>query len=192
LIESVSEDIQVSSIKVSEETTKEISYFHSTNSTCHFVVDVEVSGELLQLYIPQQINEIFVIEGRYRVPVINKIYDYECRMNGQHIVFDYYRFYDHSNKTITLKSEDSDEEQVYDVEDLDSIKEYLKLTNYQRKKFSIKLDMECPEYITKELIDACIAYGPDFQKGFITDRGKRSVQLVKSGDTMLRKIIRCL
>ena len=32
---------------------------------------------------------------------------------------------------------------------------------------------------------------PD-RKGFITDRGKRSVQLVKSGDTMLRKIIRCL
>ena len=29
---------------------------------------------------------------------------------------------------------------------------------------------------------------PD-RKGFITDRGKRSVQLVKSGDTMLRKII---
>lgn len=138
--------------------------------------------------VPKEIDGTFILEGSYRVATNKLGNDYDCRMKlvgaGEHIInFDYNRRYDIDKKVLRIRRFISDIgtfdkpfDVPYDKIDEYENKEVLKLTPKQIKKLEIKLDLDYkPEYITRKLIDECIAFGDDRSKDLIIDKTIDSV-----------------
>ena len=140
--------------------------------------------------VPKEIDGVFIIEGAYRVATNQMSSDYDCRIrmsgSGDYIInFDFDRRYDIAKKILKIKRNDPslrliDKDVKFSYDDLDNLtgddKELLKLTDYQSKKFQVKLDLDYkPEYISKKLIDDCLAFGDDRLKDLIIDKSIESV-----------------
>ena len=139
--------------------------------------------------IPKEIDGTFIIDGTYRISTNKLGNDYDCRMKlmgaGEHIInFDYNRRYDVDKKVLKIRGQNlnlnSNEtllELPYDqIDEYEEDKELLRLTPRQIKKLEIKLDLDYkPEFITRKLIDECIAFGDDRVKDSIIDKSINSV-----------------
>jgi len=140
--------------------------------------------------VPREIDGVFIIEGAYRIATNMLGNDYDCRINmsgtGRHYInFDYNREYDINRGVLKVKKVDPllglpERTREYKLEDIDQIRgterEALKLTDKQVKKLQIKLDLDYkPEYITRQVIEDCIAYGDDRIKDLVIDKSIKSV-----------------
>jgi hypothetical protein len=140
--------------------------------------------------VPKEIDGVFIIEGAYRIATNQLGSDYDCRIrmsgSGDYIInFDYDRRYDISRRILKIRKNDLslkliDRDVKIKYEDIDGVtgeeRELLKLTEYQTKKFQVKLDLDYkPEYITTRLINDCLAFGDDRLKDLIVDKSIESV-----------------
>ena len=168
------------------------SYFTENGLTASFRVDIKYilddDGEELTtaFEVPREINDVFIIEGKYRIPTNTLNSDFDIRFRtvgtGDHlIIFDYNRRYNIAKKILRIERRGETDlslvEQRVEIkyDNIDSVtgdkKELLRLTEDQIRKLQIKLDLDYrPEYITKELIDQCIAFGDDRMKDLIIDK----------------------
>lgn len=152
--------------------------------------DLNNDGETkeTEFEIPREIDGAFILEGAYRISTNKLGNNYDCRMRligpGEHIVnFDYDRRYDVDKKVLRLRRFNQElgvaerpVEIPYDEIDEYKDKEALLLTTKQVKKLQIKLDLDYkPEYITRKLINECIAFGDDRVKDLIIDKSIDSV-----------------
>lgn len=168
------------------------SYFTENGLTATFRVAIKYilddDGEELttEFEVPREIDDVFIIEGKYRIPTNTLNSDFDIRFRtvgtGDHlIIFDYNRRYNIAKKVLKIERRGETDlslvEQRVEIkyDNIDSVtgekKELLKLTEDQIRKLQIKLDLDYrPEYITKELIDQCIAFGDDRMKDLIIDK----------------------
>lgn len=133
-----------------------------------------------ELYIPRMINNIFIIEGTPRVPTQTLDNDWICRIYKDRVVINDYLFFPYAyNQSGVLEYQ----AETYDAMDeplafsmymdweTPEIKQYLGLSDVERKKLQVKLDRDfIPEYIDKNLLEDLIALGPDMLKDSIVDK----------------------
>ena len=180
-----------------EEPPQPSSYYIENGETAVHKVQIEYTIDdkpeiLYSIFeIPKEIDGAFIIEGSYRIATNQLGTDWNCRImisgRGDHkIQFDYQRQYDIEKKVLKLKVDEEGNPLIRAVEipfdKIDSVegskKEVLKLTEYQSKKFAIKLDLDYyPEYITTELINKCLEYGDDRLRDLIIDKQVESVPI---------------
>ena len=179
---------------IEKEPNHTASYFIDNKLTASHLVkityDLDNDGTIREseFEIPREIDGAFIIEGSYRVSTNRLGNDYDCRMNfngpGDRVVkFDYDRRYDIDKKQLRLRYFNpdlgiKDEEIVIPYDEIDEYEdqEKLKLTERQCKKFQVKLDIDYkPEYITRKLIDDCIAFGDDRYRDLVVDKSIESV-----------------
>ena len=150
-------------------------------------------GELRysEFEVPKEIDGAFIIEGAYRISTNKLGSDYDCRIKmsgtGDHIInFDFDRKYDIEKGVLKVKKINpdlgiSDKPMEFKLDEIDNIvvgelKEVLRLTEKQTKKFMVKLDLDYkPEYISKRLIEDCLAFGDDRLRDLIVDKTIESV-----------------
>ena len=178
-----------------DEPPRPASYYIENAETAVHKVQIEytVGDSPTVLYstfeIPKEIDGAFIIEGSYRIATNKLGPDWNCRImisgRGDHkIQFDYQRQYDIEKKVLKLKVDEEGNYLIRAVEvpydKIDTLegkkKEVLRLTEYQGKKFAIKLDLDyTPEYITTKLINECLEYGDDRLRDLIIDKQVQSV-----------------
>lgn len=183
--------------KIVDEPDYPASYYVENELTASHKVQVDYTvndgPEIQSTYfeVPREIDGAFIIEGAYRIATNTLGSDYDCRIKmsgtGDFIInFDYNRRYDIQKQVLKVKRVNPDlgiQERVKDIkfEDIDKIEgqdkeDFLKLTEKQSKKFQIKLDLDYkPEYITKQLINECLAFGDDRLKDLVIDKTIESV-----------------
>lgn len=151
-----------------------------------YILDDDGEELSTEFEVPREIDDVFIIEGKYRIPTNTLNSDFDIRFRtvgtGDHlIIFDYNRRYDINKKVLRIERRGDSEltlvEQRIEIkyDNINSVegerKELLKLTEDQIRKLQVKLDLDYrPEYITKELIDQCIAFGDDRMKDLIIDK----------------------
>ena len=181
---------------VDDEIDKPASYYIENSLTATHKVQIDYmvddGPEILstQFEVPREIDGSFIIEGAYRIATNSLGSDYDCRiqMSGSmpfKINFDYNRQYEIATNILRVKRINEDtgyQEKVkeYSFDEIDNVKggdrEDLRLNERQQKKFQIKLDIDYkPEYITKKLIEDCLAYGDDRIKDLVIDKTIESV-----------------
>lgn len=143
--------------------------------------------------VPKEMDGAFIIEGAYRVSTNSLGSDYDCRIKmsgtGDYIInFDFDRQFDISRNVLKIKRINpelgiEDKPMSIKLDEIDKLegemKEVLKLSEKQTKKFMIKLDLDYePQYISKRLIDDCLAFGDDRLKDLIIDK---TIESVSSG-----------
>ena len=143
--------------------------------------------------VPKEIDGAFIIEGAYRISTNRLGSDYDCRIKmsgtGDHIInFDYDRQYFIDRQVLKVKKINpelgiDDKPMSFKLDEIDTLegelKEVLKLSDKQKKKFMIKLDLDYePEYISKKLIEDCLTFGDDRVRDLIIDK---SIESVPSG-----------
>lgn len=140
--------------------------------------------------VPREIDGAFIIEGAYRISTNKLGSDYDCRIKmsgtGDHIInFDFDRKYDIQRQVLKIKKINPDlgipdRPMEFTLDEIDNIaedlKEVLKLSDKQTKKFMVKLDLDYkPEYISRRLIEDCLAFGDDRIRDLIVDKTIESV-----------------
>ena len=178
-----------------EEENFPASYYVENNLTASFRVNlfytVNYGTEVLTTYfeVPREIDGNFIIDGAYRLGTNYLGNDWDCRINmskkRNDINFDFNRVYNINTATLTIKRQDpnlgiTERNKTYKLDDIDKVhgmeRELLRLTDKQTKKLMIKLDLDyTPYYISKQLIEDCIAYGDDKLKDLIIDKTIESV-----------------
>ena len=173
-----------------EEDNFPASYYVENGLTASFRVNlfytVNYGTEVFTTYfeVPREIDGNFIIDGAYRLGTNYLGNDWDCRINmskkRNDINFDYNRVYDINTGVLTVKRMDptigvTERTKLYKLDDIDKVhgmeRELLKLTDKQTKKLMIKLDLDyTPYYISKQLIEDCIAYGDDKLKDLIIDK----------------------
>lgn len=179
--------------EIVNEPPKPASYYIENELTATFKVkityDLNNDGEEreTEFEVPKEIDGTFIIEGAYRVSTNKLGNDYDCRIKidgvDRYVNIDYNRRYDANKQVLTIRRTDTSSGNPlgpltipYDEIDEYPNKEPLKLTDKQRKKFEIKLDLPySPEYITRQLLDDAIAYGDDRIKDLMIDKSIDSV-----------------
>lgn len=157
-----------------------------------YTIDYGEEHRTSSFEIPREMDGAFIIEGAYRIATNILGQDWDCRFNlaGRppfYINFDYYRRYEMDKGILKIKIMDPDiinslqSTKEIKLDDIDSItgvdrENWLKLTPRQSKKLEIKLDLDYhPEYITKKLIEQCLAFGDDRYRDLIVDKSIDSV-----------------
>jgi hypothetical protein len=178
-----------------EEDNYPASYYVENSLTASFRVvlyyTVNYGTEVLTTYfeVPKEIDGNFIIDGAYRLGTNYLGNDWDCRINiskSRHdINFDFNRQYDIKTGILTVKKQDpnlgiTERVKTYKLDEIDKIhgmeRETIKLTDKQIKKLMIKLDLDyTPYYISKQLIEDCIAYGDDKLRDLIIDKTIESV-----------------
>jgi hypothetical protein len=173
-----------------EEDNFPASYYMENGLTASFRVvlyyTVNYGTEVFTTYfeIPREIDGNFIIDGAYRLATNTLGNDWDCRINmtkkRSDINFDYNRVYNIKTSTLTIKRQDpslkvNERVKTYKLDEIDQVhgmeRELLKLTDKQMKKLMTKLDLDyTPYYISKQLIEDCIAYGDDKLKDLIIDK----------------------
>lgn len=184
---------------IPEPEDKPASYYIENGLTATMTVNLEYTvdhgKEKLHSYfeIPREIDGAFIIEGAYRIATntLNSNW-WDCRINTSGkppytVNFDLNRKYDITKQVLKIKIPDpelgmsSSTSKDIKFDDIDKFlsgdnRELLKLDERQIKKLQIKLDLPYrPEYITKQLIEECIAFGDDRYKDLIIDKTIESV-----------------
>ena len=178
-----------------EEEAFPASYYVENNLTASFRVNifytVNYGTEVFTTYfeVPREIDGNFIIDGAYRLGTNYLGNDWDCRINmskkRNDINFDFNRVYNINTSTLTIKRQDpslgiTERNKNIKLNEIDNIhgmdREMLRLTEKQTKKLMIKLDLDyTPYYITKQLIEDCIAFGDDKLKDLIIDKTIESV-----------------
>lgn len=156
-----------------------------------YTIDDDPTLKYCEFEIPKEIDGAIIIEGAYRISTNTLDQDYDCRISmsgsGTHrIKIDYNRYYDIDKRVFRVTRNSGytgmpcDKDITIPYEEIDTVegekKEYLKLTDRQRKKFQIKLDLDYdPEYVTTRLIQDCLNFGDDRLKDLIIDKRVSSV-----------------
>lgn len=172
------------------------SYYVENGLTAAFKVvldyTVDYGKEKLTTYfeVPKEIDGVFIIEGAYRIATNVLSSDWDCRINmsgskRHDIHFDYERSYDIKKGELIITKRDpllgySEKTKSIKLDDIDSIqgleRENLRLSERQTKKLMVKLDLDYePNYISKRLIEDCLASGDDKAKDLIVDKKIESV-----------------
>jgi hypothetical protein len=182
-------------VVVEEEEKQPASYYVREGLTAVFKIRVEYTlsdnpDQVSYAYfeVPREVDGQFIIEGKYYIPFNRLESSKECRIyksldtakgkDRNEIVFDSSRFYDANSGTLVIKNDvgvDVEKTTSIKYDKIDyvegDLKEKLKLTETQSKKFQIKLDLDyVPEYINTKLIDDCLEYGDDQSKDLIIDK----------------------
>ena len=179
-----------------EEPPYPASYYIENGLTATHKIKLEYTvnndGELRysEFEVPKEIDGAFIIEGAYRISTNKLGSDYDCRIKmsgtGDHIInFDFDRKYDIEKSVLKIKKINpdlgiSDKPMEFKLDEIDNLtgelKEVLKLSEKQTKKFMVKLDLDYkPEYISKKLIEDCLAFGDDRLRDLIVDKTIESV-----------------
>lgn len=154
---------------------------------------IDYGKDILESFfeIPKEIDGTFIIDGAYRIATNTLNADYDCRFNlagrpPYYINFDFYRKYDLPKECLKIKIMDPvlnvlTQTKEIKLDNIDKVtgvdrENWLKLTERQSKKLQIKLDLDTkPEYITKDLIQKCLAFGDDRYRDLIIDKSIDSV-----------------
>lgn len=179
-----------------EEDLQPASYYIENNLTATHKVKLEYTinhdGVIRysEFEVPREIDGAFIIEGAYRISTNRLGSDYDCRIKmsgtGDHIInFDFDRKYDIQRQVLKIKKINPDlgipdRPMEFTLDEIDNIaedlKEVLKLSDKQTKKFMVKLDLDYkPEYISRRLIEDCLAFGDDRIRDLIVDKTIESV-----------------
>lgn len=184
---------------IAPDSTEPASYYIENGLTATHKVLLEYTvsdgDEVFQseFEVPKEIDGAFIIEGAYRISTNRLGSDYDCRIKmsgtGDHIInFDYDRQYIIDRQVLKVKKINpelgiEDKPMSFKLDEIDTLegelKEVLRLNEKQKKKFMIKLDLDYePEYISKKLIEDCLAFGDDRVRDLIIDK---SIESVPSG-----------
>lgn len=141
-------------IQPSIEPTKAI----ETEATYSYILEFHYYNHLnealmMKIEVPKQVNNVFIINGKYKTPTLRLTNDHEIRLSSGLLRFDFYRSYDSSTDNIKFLDEDGIE-RVVNINQIEELPEiFNSLSNHQRKKLKVKLDLPSePEIITKELL----------------------------------------
>jgi len=182
----------VTNITIAEPPSDDISYYIKNNSTCEYQVSVhyDFNGESktpVIIKVPKQINNLFIIKGKFRMCVYVLENDSNCRFYYDTIQFDYNRKYDVNSNQLNYKNVDEDSWEFINLQEYDStgrtdLDKYLELSQAQITKLKVKLDTDnVSSRITYELVKKCIEYGDDKSKDFILDK-----RIVTAEESLLR------
>lgn len=181
---------------IEEETPRPASYYIENGLTAthkvilEYTINYDDEVRFSEFEVPKEIDGAFIIEGAYRIATNTLGNDYDCRINmsgtGRYdINFDYDRIYDIRKGVLKIKRTNPElglQERVreYTLDEIDNVtgleREALRLTDRQIKKLEIKLDLDYkPEFITKRLIEECLAFGDDRVKDLIIDKRIESI-----------------
>lgn len=180
---------------LAEEPSEPASYYveNGLTATHKVVLEYTINYDDVVRYsefeVPREIDGVFIIEGAFRIATNTLGNDYDCRINlagkKRYINFDYDHQYDIDKQILKIRRNNpllgfSERVKEYPYDAIDEVsgleKEALRLTDRQVKKLQIKLDLDYkPEYITRKLIQDCIAFGDDWIKDLIIDKKIESV-----------------
>ena len=181
---------------IEEETPRPASYYIENGLTAthkvilEYTINYDDEVRFSEFEVPKEIDGAFIIEGAYRIATNTLGNDYDCRINmsgtGRYdINFDYDRIYDIRKGVLKIKRTNPElglQERVreYTLDEIDNVtgleREALRLTDRQIKKPEIKLDLDYkPEFITKRLIEECLAFGDDRVKDLVIDKRIESI-----------------
>lgn len=178
--------------KIKDDLNHPANYYIENKLTAEFrvVVEYEQDGDGLikesEFAVPKEIEGAFIMDGAYRISTATLGRDFECRIYDQGsgtrgITFDFSRRFDFNSYTLVVTNIDptlgfiNEKNIEIPYSQLDEIsgpkREVLRLTEKQRKKFQIKLDLDYdPEFITRRLIDDCKKMGDDRVHDYIIDK----------------------
>lgn len=182
--------------KIRDDLNYPTNYYLENKLTAEFRVKVEYEQDgdgvikEAEFAVPMEIEGAFIMDGAYRLSTATLGRDFECRIYDQGsgtrgITFDYNRRFDFDSwsllitnidPTLGFINEKNLELPFSDIDDLvnsvdDPKRELLRLTEKQRKKLQIKLDLDYdPEFITQALIEKCRAMGDDRVYDYIIDK----------------------
>ena len=181
---------------IEEETPRPASYYIENGLTAthkvilEYTINYDDEVRFSEFEVPKEIDGAFIIEGAYRIATNTLGNDYDCRINmsgtGRYdINFDYDRIYDIRKGVLKIQRTNPElglQERVreYTLDEIDNVtgleREALRLTDRQIKKLEIKLDLDYkPEFITKRLIEECLAFGDDRVKDLVIDKRIESI-----------------
>lgn len=154
--------------------------------TIHFTYSVldkdgnKIDTDSFVITVPRLINNLFVIDGKLRIPTTVLGSDSSCRVyhNGDeiNINFDYQRSVSRVGTMlpkITIQEEWGEEPIVVDAtaENYNKFREMLKLSNEQRLKLQVKLNTpSVGEYITEDLCNQLFNLTEDKYQDSIVDK----------------------
>lgn len=159
----------------------------------------DTEGELIseqkgELYVPKMINNMFIINGRPRVSTSTLDNDYEGAVYKDNIVFSndvrcsYFKDVDgryYFNFEVYTPEGDILDFQG-NPENLETFKQYLKLSPYLKYKFQIKLDVDdIGDYITYDLLNQLVLVGPNILYDNIIDK-----RITTTEDNLLQTLYR--
>ena len=181
---------------IEEETPRPASYYIENGLTAthkvilEYTINYDDEVRFSEFEVPKEIDGAFIIEGAYRIATNTLGNDYDCRINmsgtGRYdINFDYDRIYDIRKGVLKIKRTNPElglqervrEYTLYEIDNVTGLeREALRLTDRQIKKLEIKLDLDYkPEFITKRLIEECLAFGDDRVKDLVIDKRIESI-----------------
>jgi hypothetical protein len=148
------------------------------------VVLLESSKELS---IPRLVNNIFIIDGKYKIPTQELVNDYRCRIYNDNIVigdqiptisYGFDSLTHQYNYEVTYSSMDEDNVMTFSRAEFKNLEtenplafKLFKLSEFSQKKLVLKLDLEeYPEYLTDEIIMKMIELGPDKPRDAFIDK----------------------
>lgn len=178
--------------RIREDLNYPANYYIENNMTAEFrvIVEYEQDGDGIikeaELAVPKEIEGAFIMDGAYRLATATLGRDFECRIYDQGsgtrgVTFDFGRRFDFDSYSLLITNIDPNlgfiNEKSIEIpfSQIDSVegprKELLRLTEKQRKKFQIKLDLDYdPEFISQRLIEDCKAMGDDRVHDYIIDK----------------------
>jgi DNA-directed RNA polymerase beta subunit len=161
----------------------------------NFKITLEDNTSIIQdnteLFIPKMKNNVFIINGKIRVPTtslnnskILKVYSDKIVVNdGITINYDLR----HSNPIVSflILNNDGDRElHYYNNENYEQHKEYFKLSYEEKLKLQVKLDIsEIGDYLTHDILVKLVKLGEDKFNDNIIDK-----QLVTVEDNLIHKL----
>lgn len=181
---------------IEDENPEPASYFIENGLTAshkvklEYTINYDGNVRFSEFEVPKEIDGAFIIEGAYRIATNTLGNDYDCRINmsgtGRYYInFDYDREYDIAKGVLKVKRVNpelglTEKVREYKLDEIDEVsgieREALRLTDRQIKKLQIKLDLDYePKYITKKVIEDCIAFGDDRIKDLVIDKKIESV-----------------
>lgn len=180
------------SYKIRDDLNYPANYYIENKLTAEFkvLIEYEQNGDGIikesELSVPKEVEGAFIMNGAYRISTATLGRDFECRIynqgtGGRGITFDYNRRFDFDRDTLLITNIDpnlgfiNEKSLEIPINEIDNVsgdkKELLRLTEKQRKKFQIKLDLDYdPEFISERLIKDCIALGDDRVHDYIIDK----------------------
>lgn len=148
----------------------------------------------MEIEVPKMHNNLFIIAGRRRISTTELGNDYEIRIYKDNLVIDNDRsipyVIDNGNISFTINVETEDgrlsAEGTYEA--VSEFKDLLKLTDDQRKKISIKLDIDLdtvPENLDYQTILNLINLGEDIKTDSIIDK-----RFITTEDSLIQSLER--
>lgn len=185
------------SYKIRDDLNHPANYYLENKLTAEFRIQVEYEQDgdgvikEAEFAVPKEIEGAFIMDGAYRLSTATLGRDFECRMYDssdtgsiEDMSFDFNRRFNYGTYILSISNIDPtlgfiNEKQIeIKYSDLDKIansddprKVLLELTERQRKKLQIKLDLDYdPKYITTRLIEDCKKISDDRTYDYIVDK----------------------